>query len=894
MVQAHLVGREEVDGSERDERKIKQAGSAMRTDQNSLDGVANLAVFSWQPDKTPKEPDITPEENMRSKRLQAAFDLVAGSPVTIDLDVRAKWFLRVLNAAEPEVCARQLLRVSEELVSQGYLAKVEDPKKDSDAEDLFTKEYLLAQIAVTQGVQVELRIQNVSLAMSPRSGRWRWQSIDHAEAEECQETSGNESEDIERLPDDHPAQQPCVPAEQEAEQPFDSTPPDSDVDSRLTKPAAAKCSLGVDDDVNVDRPLQDAVSELLSATVGQPAYDALVAAKGATSSAEADERKAEEGDGPQQAYETASRGRKKKAKAGSARKDETAPEAPPVNLAPLVRLTVQALCEQQMQPRWRVVRWCIEMLVGEGVPMSQLLDLRVLDQAEVRIHTMSAYPVLLPSEGAMPKFPSDHGLTWDDLLPDVVVRQELFSLLATGGWLEAEYGAWKADRKDHVEDRTFIAAWLRAQASSELRLALSFGHVFTAVCLALSDAPENCRPLLGKRDGRIVPYAQSMDCERRDNAAAMRPTAVLPGEQYVASWVDLRICLQKLQGIYHGDGVPVSHLKERFREQFGAELSETAFGHERLRDLLEDAQLKGFTYEAKDEGVCQLRFCGPVLELDIKPRFEIYRPGKRLCLDEVLQDDWTPASQCHDEGAAGEFEGDTTRSEDACPSAHRSGWQHIEEADSSSGSASNAVGEWLETDSEDSPPSAHAVARSPPDDVASDSSEGPDEEESALISAETDRQRDSSRCTPTEARRGSRLVGPLEQLIGQWRDENKSFYEVTKSANRNAESLDVRTVRPNGQVIVSKSLLQLRGRWIVWGRNGAMSFYVVEEAQDGDEMNHIVWAPWATQCKRSFVWTRVKQSDTLRQEWTQSSSRKEWTPMRKSTEPSAALLGRWM
>jgi len=119
---------------------------------------------------------------------------------------------------------------------------------------------------------------------------------------------------------------------------------------------------------------------------------------------------------------------------------------------------------------------------------------------------------------------------------------------------------------------------------------MSLGQVCHLVQLALGH-----RKILGYNNGAIAPYGQSQ-ASLKDNAAAQQsscvPTAGAHGasELQVATWDSARDCLRQILDGAASSGrecVPLSNIKRLFRSRFNLELSETAFGHARLSDLLQ-------------------------------------------------------------------------------------------------------------------------------------------------------------------------------------------------------------------------------------------------------------------------------------------------------------------
>lgn len=120
---------------------------------------------------------------------------------------------------------------------------------------------------------------------------------------------------------------------------------------------------------------------------------------------------------------------------------------------------------------------------------------------------------------------------------------------------------------------------------------LSLGEVCHIVQLAMSQ-----KKLLGYLDGTIAPYSRS-NSRMKDTAAEMCMGSSSSQQLPLASAAEARSCMIDVleyavrKGKKH---VPISTLKRLFRSRFHKELSETALGHTKLSDLLQDINFKDF------------------------------------------------------------------------------------------------------------------------------------------------------------------------------------------------------------------------------------------------------------------------------------------------------------
>jgi hypothetical protein len=161
---------------------------------------------------------------------------------------------------------------------------------------------------------------------------------------------------------------------------------------------------------------------------------------------------------------------------------------------------------------------------------------------------------------------------------------------------------WRAAREyfDGLEDAKMVLPGGRyscAQALATRRLpflqGLSLGQVCHIVQLAISQ-----KKLLGYLNGAVVPYRRSQSMVKEQCAANGRPSAgnargmTMP----FATWDGVRACIKEIlaeQAKLSGRAafVPLSNIKRLFRSKFHLELSETALGHAKLSELLQDDRL---------------------------------------------------------------------------------------------------------------------------------------------------------------------------------------------------------------------------------------------------------------------------------------------------------------
>jgi len=118
----------------------------------------------------------------------------------------------------------------------------------------------------------------------------------------------------------------------------------------------------------------------------------------------------------------------------------------------------------------------------------------------------------------------------------------------------------------------------------------SLGQVSHIVQLAISQ-----KKLLGYLNGNVVPYGRSQSMVKDRSAQRQRPCESSSSRRSkstaFATWDIMRPCLQQLLSVQGGQAMPLSNLKRLFRVRFNVELSETALGHAKLSECLQDPRV---------------------------------------------------------------------------------------------------------------------------------------------------------------------------------------------------------------------------------------------------------------------------------------------------------------
>lgn len=192
-----------------------------------------------------------------------------------------------------------------------------------------------------------------------------------------------------------------------------------------------------------------------------------------------------------------------------------------------------------------------------------------------------------------------------------------------------------------------------AQLLMERDLAFIRGMTLGQVCLFV-ELGISQRKVLGYSEGSVVPYAHSTSKVKEQRAISHQTAADVgeqccdgvPGPVTVATWPTARSCLRELlQGAggcrREPAAVAMSNLKRLLRTHFAVELSETALGHSKLSELLQDqrfadicrVELRGNGYTVvQNQETCSFvnALWQPVQPLDLDEDSDEEMPPSRL------------------------------------------------------------------------------------------------------------------------------------------------------------------------------------------------------------------------------------------------------------------------
>lgn len=297
----------------------------------------------------------------------------------------------------------------------------------------------------------------------------------------------------------------------------------------------------------------------------------------------------------------------------------------PTSTLPAAELlvAVRSLYENQAMPQEPLLVWWLSRQLGSKFTADDLRAAAAeLSEVEVRSDVASGkksrnlWFALLDPPAGFAGFKDDPSSEAELSVAVVDVAAEH---AMKGGWPAGEAASY---------DRYELASWLRGQHSELGRL--SFGQ-----SLGLVNMMVGSHSVLGKRNGRLVPYTWSEEFEKQENARLCVPTGLREGEAFVASWPELLKHLAVLI-LESGGSISPARLKLGFRDRFRLELSETALGYTTLGNLLTDERLnERFELIKAPDGRSE-----PLLRIKERPLPAVQR-------SEAKQGR-TPASRCKD------------------------------------------------------------------------------------------------------------------------------------------------------------------------------------------------------------------------------------------------------
>merc|ERR1712190_520698 len=141
-----------------------------------------------------------------------------------------------------------------------------------------------------------------------------------------------------------------------------------------------------------------------------------------------------------------------------------------------------------------------------------------------------------------------------------------------------------------------MGAQLLASRSLSFLAGRCLGEICHIVFLAISE-----HKLLGYMDGCVVPYSQSEAGIKEHCAASQQPAVTIKrsaSQMPIADWNTAREGLRQILCMHGSVNLP--NIKRHFHSYFQTELSETALGHSKLIELLQDDHLSDICVVTKD------------------------------------------------------------------------------------------------------------------------------------------------------------------------------------------------------------------------------------------------------------------------------------------------------
>lgn len=257
----------------------------------------------------------------------------------------------------------------------------------------------------------------------------------------------------------------------------------------------------------------------------------------------------------------------------------SAPSYPQINMAE-VTAAIQTLYADQLKPYGRILRKRLNEHVHATGLRSPEVDVKLLRSS------CESAPWLCVQE--------EDGGDWSALLQcqptdfvDVYSPQDAYPAEL---WRAASvYFESLDDSSMALPGGRYCCAQVLVGRRLPFLVGRSLGEVCHIVQLAISQ-----KKLLGYLNGAVVPYRRSQSMVKEQCAERQRPcSSATRGKTTLATWETLRSCLKEIVG-YMSPGtcsIPLSNLKRLFRSRFHVDLSETALGHSKLSELLQDPRL---------------------------------------------------------------------------------------------------------------------------------------------------------------------------------------------------------------------------------------------------------------------------------------------------------------
>jgi len=274
-----------------------------------------------------------------------------------------------------------------------------------------------------------------------------------------------------------------------------------------------------------------------------------------------------------------------RAQAGYSSLHKAAPHLPYAHLGhdtQEIVLAVESLYDDWMKPYGRILRKRLsERAEAAGRPEADLHTNQLRKACEAcewincKEESGGDWVALLPADLRQPTF-------IDCYSPVDVYPVELWSAL--GAYFEQLGQLGREDM--YLPGGRYACSKELARRSLPFLQRFRLGEVCHIVQLAISQ-----KKMLGYLNGTVVPYSRSQsmvkeNCAKRGVPNASRSTTK------IATWDAVARCLQEILRTTPGNSIPLSNIKRLFRSRHQMELSETALGHAKLSELLQDERLR--------------------------------------------------------------------------------------------------------------------------------------------------------------------------------------------------------------------------------------------------------------------------------------------------------------
>eukprot|EP00446_Apocalathium_sp_SHHI-4_P000736 CAMPEP_0177177402 /NCGR_PEP_ID=MMETSP0367-20130122/13778_1 /TAXON_ID=447022 ORGANISM="Scrippsiella hangoei-like, Strain SHHI-4" /NCGR_SAMPLE_ID=MMETSP0367 /ASSEMBLY_ACC=CAM_ASM_000362 /LENGTH=576 /DNA_ID=CAMNT_0018623995 /DNA_START=1 /DNA_END=1731 /DNA_ORIENTATION=+ len=154
-------------------------------------------------------------------------------------------------------------------------------------------------------------------------------------------------------------------------------------------------------------------------------------------------------------------------------------------------------------------------------------------------------------------------------------------------WRDAAAYFCGLPKSAHLPGGRYACAQILIQRRLPFLAGYSLGQVCHVVQLAINNK------IMGYSNGMLVPYSRSQSMVKDRRAQLQQASIDSSSTTPVVTWGVLRRCVETLVEEVRAGGEPVdlSSIKRTFLTRLGVELSETALGHAKVSELLQDSRV---------------------------------------------------------------------------------------------------------------------------------------------------------------------------------------------------------------------------------------------------------------------------------------------------------------